>query len=97
VNLEFDRTSQELEIQLRELRRLVADFVVLPDEIETRIDALTRDWGRTSGGVSAGLRSAILVWEATGISDQPVARASGGRNGYGPVVAGRNERETRWQ
>jgi hypothetical protein len=59
VNLEFDRTSQELEIQLRELRRLVADFVVLPDEIETRIDALTRDLEQVRERVSQ-LRAALL-------------------------------------
>ena len=59
MNLEFDRTSQELEIQLRELRRLVADFVVLPDEIETRIDALTCELEQVRERVSQ-LRAALL-------------------------------------
>lgn len=40
MNAGFDQAAHELEIQLRELRRLVSDFAVLPVEMETAIDGL---------------------------------------------------------
>lgn len=41
MNAAFDRAAHELEIHVRDLRRLVSDFPILPEGLETELAELT--------------------------------------------------------